>query len=144
MPSPLVSAASSPSALPTPMCDGLVKLSLRGGTIVANPETVCVAVGYTLTFEIVDKGTATITFEKDNNLQGPFPDDPNLVNHDGTLINAVRGIYEAKNPNTIVGSLNVKTRAAEDAARRWKYTVKWVRPDGTEVPEIDPWVCIRK
>ena len=36
-------------ALPAAMCEGLVRLSLQGGAIVADPDPVCLAVGRPLT-----------------------------------------------------------------------------------------------
>jgi hypothetical protein len=133
------------------MCEATVKLSLvsdgtpTGKKIVADPpHPVCLAVGQPMNWVIVDKGTVKIVFDPFNGTEGPFPADPNLLNNDGTMINKNRGTYEAKNSNTIVGSLNVKTPGAEDYQRAWKYKVNWVPLDGSTVNELDPVICIRR
>ena len=139
-----------PDTLPAAMCGGLVKLSIRGGLIVADPDPVCLAVGRPLTWEIVDKGTVTITFvDLVNQKLGPFQEDQSLFNaYDNTKINEFRGIYEVKNLNaTTVGSLSVKTLGADnspDTARQWKYQVRWRPLTGPAPPDLDPVVCIRR
>jgi len=129
-------------ALPAAMCEGLVRLSLQGGAIVADPDPVCLAVGRPLTWEIVDKGTVTITFEEVGGKKGPFPETGNSM---GPIINKYRGIYEAKNDNTITGSLKLKSLGADNLPRPWKYTIEWTPPGSTDPPiKLDPVVCIRR
>jgi len=128
----------SPSPLPPAMCEGLVKLSVQGTTIVANPPTVCLAVGRPVIWEIVNKGTVTIDFETVGGKRGPFGPTGSAT---GSVINKDRGIYVAKNDGP---SLNVKSLGADDLPRPWKYTVNWVLPNGDTLGPLDPVVCIRR
>jgi hypothetical protein len=132
-PSPAPSLPPPPT-LPPAMCEGLVKLSVEGGRIVANPDTVCLAVGRPLTWEIAGDGEVDIDFEQFGGNKGPFP------RENGNSQNPDRGKYKA----TVSGHpVKLKSTGAEDLPRRWKYTVSW-KVNGQDLTPLDPVVCIRK
>jgi hypothetical protein len=130
-PSPVPTASPGPSPLPSPMCDALVKLSLRGKQIVADPDNVCLAVGRSLSWDIVDAGDVEIDFKEQNNHKGPFSFD-NTVNPSNTA----PGKYNRNSPGR-VGSNRADHRGW------WKYTVRWKLPTGDAIPDLDPAVCVR-
>lgn len=125
------------STLPSPACDALVKVSLgkdSGGKpkIFANPDPVCLAIGRSLTWEVVDQpetknASLEITFKD----KGPFPQD--LQNNPENLD---VGYYKHTGP----GRINSNKAEKND---RWIYRLKWTFTDATYVETADPVVCIR-
>jgi hypothetical protein len=132
---PSPSPSPLPSPLPSPTCEALVKLSLQGATIVADPDRVCLAIGRPLTWEIDGAGEVEIDFETKNNKKGPFAHDPQNNPHN----KIERGKYKREKTDN---SKRISANTA-DVLASWKYTVKWT-PPGEPTREIDPVVCIRK
>ena len=121
----------APSDLPSPICDALVKLSVRGKKIVPDPDPVCLAEGRSLTWDIVNDGEVNIQFVDDNGtaIAGPFQ----FLNN---INNPAEGQYVHKGQGRL--SSNKALRRG-----RWKYTVKWKLTDGTYADQLDPAVCVR-
>ena len=136
LPSPVPVPSLSP--LPSPMCEALVKLSVQGKRIVAEPDRVCLALDRSLTWDIADRGEVTIDFKTKDLPQGPVKG-PFVLDNNNNPFNTARGVYSnAASPVPgRVGSNKADQRGL------WKYTVKWKLPTGEELEPLDPAVCIR-
>jgi hypothetical protein len=130
-PPPPPSTLPAPSPLPSPTCDALVKLSVKANRIVVEPDIVCLAVGRSLSWDIVDAGDVEIDFKEQNAVKGPF-----IFDNANNPSNTAPGKYNHTSPGRVASN-----RA--DKRGRWRYTVRWKTTTGEQLPDLDPAVCVR-